>query len=175
MTKITTAREASNIFEILGIKDVTTKRQRHNGTTVYELPIQRMWQTLNPKPLRFATYSTGYVRNISEDNFCCYQINKTRQVPYYKAYRREINTERILIPTQQDRLIYLANFIIKNYYQKPTYLMNDYVIKCLKEAYVRDNNKPSNNSPWGDSVHPDSTPIDDIKVIINGHRYNLSI
>ena len=52
--------------------------------------------------------------------------------------------------------------------------MNDYVIKCLKEAYVRDNNKPSNNSPWGDSVHPDSTPIDDIKVIINGHRYNLS-
>ena len=175
MTKITTAREASNIFEILGIKDITTKRQRRNGTTVYELPIQRMWQTLNPKPLRFATYSTGYVRNVSEDNFTCYQINKTKQVSYYKTYRREIYTERILIPTQQDRLIYLANFIIKNYYQKPTYLMNDYVIKCLKEAYVRDNNKPSNNSPWGDSVHPDSTPVDDIKVIINGHRYNLSI
>ena len=78
-TEITSAREAMTIFKILGIKDVTTDRQRNNGTTVYELPIQRMWQTLNPKPLRFATYSTGYVRNVSEDNFTCYQINKTRR------------------------------------------------------------------------------------------------
>ena len=171
MTKITTAREASNIFEILGIKDITTKRQRHNGTTVYELPIQRMWQTLNPKPLRFATYSTGYVRNVSEDNFTCYQINKTKQVSYYKTYRREIYTERILIPTQQDRLIYLANFVIKNYYKKPTYVINDHTIKLLKDAYYEQN---KTGLSWGDSVSPDSTPIDDIKVIINGHRYNLS-
>ena len=171
MTKITTAREASNIFEILGIKDITTKRQRHNGTTVYELPIQRMWQTLNPKPLRFATYSTGYVRNVSEDNSSPYQINKTRQVPCYKGYRREVYTERILIPTQQDRLIYLANFVIKNYYKKPTYVINDYTIKLLKDAYYEQN---KTGLPWGDSVHPDSTPIDDIKVIINGYRYNLS-
>lgn len=176
MTKITTAREASNIFEILGIKDITTKRQRHNGTTVYELPIQQMWATLNPKPLRFATYSTGYVRNISESNFSCYQINKTKQVSYYKGYRREVYTERILIPTQQDRLIYLANFVIKNYYKKPTYVINDYTIKLLKEAYVRDyNNKPSNRLPFHDLVDPESTPVDDVKVIINGHRYNLSI
>ena len=171
MTKITTAREASNIFEILGIKDITTKRQRHNGTTVYELPIQQMWATLNPKPLRFATYSTGYVRNVSESNFSCYQINKTKQVSYYKGYRREVYTERILIPTQQDRLIYLANFVIKNYYKKPTYVINDYTIKLLKDAYYEQN---KTGLPWGDSVHPDSTPIDDIKVIINGHRYNLS-
>ena len=175
MTKITTAREASNIFEILGIKDITTKRQRHNGTTVYELPIQQMWATLNPKPLRFATYSTGYVRNVSESNFSCYQINKTKQVSYYKGYRREVYTERILIPTQQDRLIYLANFVIKNYYKKPTYVINDYTIKLLKEAYVRDyNNKPSNRLPFHDLVDPESTPVDDVKVIINGHRYNLS-
>ena len=179
MTKITTAREASNIFEILGIKDITTKRQRRNGTTVYELPIQRMWQTLNPKPLRFATYSTGYVRNVSEDNSSPYQINKTRQVPCYKGYRREVYTERILIPTQQDRLIYLANFVIKNYYQKPTYLMNDHVIKCLKEAYVRDyNNKPNippaiHRLPFHDLVDPESTPVDDIQVVVNGHRYNI--
>ena len=53
--------------------------------------------------------------------------------------------------------------------------MNDYVMKCLREAYVRDqNNKPSNRQPFSDIVHPDSSPVDDIKVIINGHRYNLS-
>ena len=57
--------------------------------------------------------------------------------------------------------------------------MNDYVIKCLKEAYVRDNNKPNippaiHRLPFHDLVDPESTPVDDIQVIINGHRYNLS-
>jgi hypothetical protein len=171
-TEIRSAREALTIFKILGIKDITTNRQRKNGTTVYELPIQQMWQTLDPKPLRFATYDTGYVRNISEGNSSCYQINKTKQVTYESGMT---GVERILIPNWEDRLIYLAKYIIKNYYQKPTYLMNDYVIKCLKEAYIRDyNNKPSNRLPFGDIVHPDSTPVDDIQVIVNGHRYNLS-
>ena len=165
MTKITTAREASNIFEILGIKDITTKRQRHNGTTVYELPIQQMWATLNPKPLRFATYSTGYVRNISESNSSCYQINKTKQVSYYKGYRREVYTERILIPTQQDRLIYLANFVIKNYYKKTTYLISDYTMGTIKSQYRQA--KESRAESEGDMISPD------IQVIINGHRYNL--
>ena len=171
-TEIRSAREALTIFKILGIKDVTTERQRKNGTTVYELPIQQMWQTLEPKPLRFATYKTGYVRNISEGNSSCYQINKTKKVTYESGMT---GVERIYIDSWEDRLIYLAKFIIKNYYQKPTYLMSDYVIKCLKEAYLRDyNNNPKNRLPFGDIVHPDSSPEDDIQLIINGHRYNLS-
>jgi hypothetical protein len=73
--------------------------------------------------------------------------------------------ERILIDNWEERLIYLAKYIIKNYYKKRTYVMNDYVMKCLREAYVRDyNNKPSNRLPFGDEV----------QVIVNGHRYNLS-
>ena len=171
-TEIRSAREAMTIFKILGIKDVSTERQRKNGTTVYELPIQQMWQSLTPRPLRFATYKTGYIRNISESNSSCYQINKTKSVTYESGFTGK---ERIMIDSWEDRLIYLAKFIIKNYYKKPTYLMNDYVIKCLKEAYLRDyNNQPSNRLPFGDIVHPDSTPVDDIQVIVNGHRYNLS-
>jgi hypothetical protein len=167
-TEIRSAREALTIFKILGIKDITTNRQRKNGTTVYELPIQQMWQTLEPKPLRFATYKAGYVRNISEYNSSPYQINKTKQVKYKSGMT---GIERILIPNWEDRLIYLAKFIIKNYYKQPTYLINDYVIKCLKEAYYEQN---KTGLPWSDSVHPDSSPIDDIQLIINGHRYNLS-
>ena len=109
-TEIKSAREALTIFKILGIKDITTERQRKNGTTVYELPIQQMWQTLEPKPLRFATYKTGYVRNISEYNSSCYQINKTKKVTYESGMT---GVERILIPSWEDRLIYLAKFIIK--------------------------------------------------------------
>ena len=161
-TEIKSAREAMTIFKILGIKDVTTDRQRKNGTTVYELPISQVWQTLQPKPLRFATYKAGYVRNVTEGLSSSYQINKTKPVVYKSGMT---GVERILIPNWEDRLIYLAKFIIKNYYQKPTYVMSDYVMDCLREAYVRDyNNKPSNRLPFGDEV----------QVIVNGHRYNLS-
>jgi hypothetical protein len=171
-TEIKSAREAMTIFKILGIKEITTERQRKNGTQVFELPIQQMYQSLIPKPLRFATYKAGYVRNVSEYNSSPYQINKTKKVTYESGMT---GVERIYIDSWEDRLIYLAKFIIKNYYQKPTYLMNDYTIKCLKEAYLRDyNNNPNNRLPFGDIVHPESLPIDDIKVIINGHRYNLS-
>jgi len=176
-TEIKSAREAMTIFKILGIKDVTTDRQRKNGTTVYELPIQQMWQTLDPKPLRFATYTTGYVRNISESNSSCYQINKTKKRPAGTDGYHYETVERIMIPHWEDRIIYLAKFIIKNYYQKPTYIMSDHVMKCLREAYVRDyNNQPSNRLPFGDKVSFDEGDMHspDIKVIINGHRYNLS-
>ena len=160
-TEITSAREAMTIFKILGIKDVTTDRQRKNGTTVYELPISQVWQTLDPKPLRFATYTTGYVRNISESNSSCYQINKTKKRPAGTDGYHYETVERIMIPHWEDRIIYLAKFIIKNYYQKTTYVMSDHVMKCLREAYVEQN---KTSLPFGD----------DIQVIINGHRYNLS-
>jgi len=174
-TEIRSAREAMTIFKILGIKDVTTDRQRKNGTTVYELPISQVWQTLQPKPLRFATYTTGYVRNVTEGLASSYQINKTKKVSTRTSGYAYDTVERILIHSWEERLIYLAKFIIKNYYQKTTYIMSEYVMDCLREAYVRDyNNQPSNRLPFGDIVHPDSSPADDIKVIINGHRYNLS-
>ena len=158
--KVTTATEALQMFDMLGIKNVSTRRQKQNGTQVYELPIHQMWQTCEPKPLRFACYRSGYIRNISDYNSSCYQINKTKTYPpsYEYHFGRK---ERVLIHTYDERLVYLANFILKNYYQKPTYLMNDYVIKCLREAYYEQN---KTGLPFGD----------DIQVIINGHRYNLS-
>ena len=167
-TEIRSAREAMTIFKILGIKDITTERQRKNGTQVFELPIQQMWPTLIPKPLRFATYKSGYVRNVSEYNSSCYQINKTKKRPAgTNGYHFE-HVERILIPNWEERLIYLAKFIIKNYYQKPTYLINDYTIECLKEAYYEQN---KTGLPFGMEY---ADQADDIQVIINGHRYNLS-
>ena len=170
-TEIRSAREAMTLFKILGIKDITTERQRNNGTTVYELPMQRAYPVAS-YPIRFATYSTGYVRNISEDS--CYQINKTRQTSRYKAYKREIYTERILIPKWEDRLIYLAKFIIKNYYRKTTNVISDDSLDYIRQEL----RKPVEAAPevevtWCDSVHPDSTPKNDVQVIIRGQRYNI--
>jgi hypothetical protein len=167
--KVTTATEALQVFDMLGIKNVSTRRQKQNGTQVYELPIQQMYQSLIPKPLRFACYRSGYVRNVSEYNSSAYQINKIKIKRHILTPDLNV-TERILIPNYDERIVYLANFILKNYYQKPTYLINDYVIECLKEERKINNDARE----WGDFVNPESTPVDDIKVIINGHRYNLS-
>ena len=164
MKKVTTVDEAMIMFDMLGIKNVSTRRQKKNGTQVYELPIQQMYQSLIPTPLRFACYRSGYVRNVSEYNSSAYQINKTKkQLAGTNGYHFE-HVERILIPNYDERLVYLANFILKNYYQKPTYLINDYVIECLQQERRQANKDREWNNPSGD----------DIKVIINGHRYNLS-
>ena len=164
-TEIRSAREAMTIFKILGIKEITTERQRKNGTQVFELPIKQMHGPSGQKPLRFATYKAGYVRNVTESNSSPYQINKAIQHPpsdgHYYGYK-----ERILIPKWEDRLIYLAKFIIKNYYKKPTYLISDYTMSQIKEQYQLANEHY--HSVESDMYSPD------IKVIINGHRYNLS-
>ena len=172
-TEIRSAREALTIFKILGVKDITTNRQRKNSTTVYELPIKQMWGPSNQYSLRFATYKAGYVRNVTEGLASAYQINKTKQVEYESGMT---GVERILIPNWEERLIYLAKFIIKNYYQKPTYLISDWTMDTIRAQYKQANElrSQSDKLPFGDIVHPDSSPIDDIQVIINGHRYNLS-
>ena len=173
-TEIRSAREAMTIFKILGIKDISTERQQKNGTQVFELPIQQMYQNLKPYNLKFATYRTGYVRNVTECNSSSYQINKTKKRPAGKEYSFE-TIERILIPSWEERLIYLAKFIIKNYYQKPTYLISDYSIECLQQERRQANKDREWNNPSGlsfDSADDIHSP--NIKVIINGHRYTLS-
>ena len=161
--KVTTATEALQVFNMLGIKNVSTRRQKKNGTQVYELPIQQMYQSLIPKPLRFACYRSGYVRNVSEYNSSAYQINKIKIKRHILTPDLNV-TERILIPNYDERIVYLANFILKNYYQKPTYLINDYVIECLQQERRQANKDREWNNPSGDQV----------AVVINGHRYNLS-
>ena len=171
-TEIRSAREAMTIFKILGIKDISTERQRKNGTQVFELPIQQMYQSLIPKPLRFATYKSGYVRNVSDYNTSPYQINKTKKQPAGNGYHFE-HIERVLIESWEERLIYLAKFIIKNYYKKPTYLISDYTMDTMKSQYRQANELRSQSDvlPFdsADDIHSPN-----IKVIINGHRYNLS-
>ena len=166
-TEIRSAREAMTIFKILGIKDVTTDRQRKNGTQVFELPIKQMYGPSGQKNLRFATYKAGYVRNVSEHNSSPYQINKTKKLPADGRYHFA-HIERILIDSWEERLIYLAKFIIKNYYQKPTYLISDYTMDTIKSQYEQARELRNHK-------HRDALPFeDDIQVIINGHRYNLS-
>ena len=187
MKKVKNNAEAYQLFDLLGIKNVSTERQLKNGTRVYELPIHKFYSPMTKYPLRFATYKSGYIRNVTKGLATPYQINPVRKVKrvvdinrYYLAYKR------VLIPTDRERTVFLANFILKNYYKKPTYLISDYTMDTIKSQYEQANiakvnmscfNELRNQSdelPWFEYRDPKSTPTDNVQVIINGHRYNLS-
>ena len=60
-------------MELLGIQDVTTDRQRKNGTVVWKLPIKN--NNSGKTNIEVASFSTGYVRN-QNSGYSNYQLNK---------------------------------------------------------------------------------------------------
>ena len=193
--KVKSIHEARAIFDLLGIKDVTKDWQSKKGTQVFELPFKTMYANGHKEVNRFHITKSGYVRkmlvNSKGASYCCYQLNRTRSEDnYYKdydlngkwtgKYNKYVGKKRIMIPNHEDRFVYLCNYILKNYYrtQKSAsfYRINDYqasLIRKLSEE-TRENYNRNEQLPFGDMVHPDSTPQNDVQVIINGHRYNLS-
>ena len=191
--KVKNIHEAKAIFDLLGIKDVTKDFQSKRGTQVFELPFKTMYANGHKEVNRFTIYKSGYVRKmLVKDNgasYCCYQLNRTRKKEYFikdyewdyqkdesvftGKYRKCFGKERIMIPNHEDRLVYLCNYILKNYYRNQTgasfYRINDYQVSLMQDAKVE-----QRQLPFGDMVHPDSTPQNDVQVIITGHRYNLS-
>lgn len=114
------SKDILEIFDIMNIKDVTTDRQKKNGTTVFEF--DNTGDPYGPNELRFAEYKTGYVRSLN--GYCCYQINKKKsKQKSYTSYDGKTNyyrctSERILIPKRKDRLEFLLKFLLKNYFGK---------------------------------------------------------
>lgn len=169
--------QALDLFEVLGIKDVSSKTQKKNGTTVYELPIKNMYVGAN-YAIRYATYESGMIRNVSPSNASCWQINKKygTKKKYWNSYYKEYNTytsyERILINDADDRVVYLANYILKNNYKKgalfnvPLYTREK--IQKLREIASKKGTYCSQPDQSG------FKNLDEIQVIVNGHRYKLS-
>ena len=183
--------EALALFDALGIKEVTSKTQRKNGTRVWELPAKTLYSTGYTDKLKFGIYSSGYIRNCSSSNHSCYQINKkythTKKWwnSYYKKYMDFKTTERILIHNEEDRIVYLANYILKNYYRnKTSYQISPYVMDNLPTKTARDYDILLEKY---DSLLSDYLTLEkdlcydisdklkrDVQVIIDGHRYNLT-
>ena len=190
--KVWNGQMAYYMFDLLGIKDVTKPYQKKRGTQVFELPFKTMYANGYKEVNRFTIYKNGYVRKmLVKDNgasYCCYQLNRTRKKEYfikdYKwdyqkdesvftgKYRKCVGKERIMIPDYEDRLVYLCNYILKNYYRNQQgasfYRINDYQVSEIKRQSV--NAEPQELV----KTFPSLAQIDDVKVIINGHRYNLS-
>ena len=99
------------IFELLDIKDVSSKRQKKNGTHVFEIP----FKTYGGAKIRLATYKSGAVRNVNSC-YSCYRLNPTRLEKWGKYdFKHKV---RILLTSHEERLEFLLKFIIRNYYKK---------------------------------------------------------
>ena len=110
-------------MQLLGIEDVSTKRQEKNGTIVWRLPIKNH-NNRNPSYIEVASFSTGYVRN-QNSGYSNYQLNKRcdSEPKYYGPfenglYRKYTTRACKLIPIEIDRLEYLISYCLKNYYIK---------------------------------------------------------
>ena len=183
---VKSVHQALDLFKVLGIKDVSSRTQVKNGTTVYELPIKDMNSRGDQYVIRYATYESGMVRNVSPSNSSCWQINKKYAIKRkwwnstYKKYYTYDSYERILINNEDDRVVYLANYILKNNYRKgELYNVDTWTREKISEhCYEIDNNVLMNNKSWEKyrklRENASIEPKTDIQVIINGHRYNLT-
>ena len=131
-------------LDLIGCKLVSTPRQIKNGTRVYRLPFKDAWG----HDIDFATYTSGYVRRLVKLGYCpCYQINKrkpeTRMIevksgPHKGYYYKRRSNERILIEGNGDRLEYLFNYIVRNFFgPKPKYgnINMDMLNRCAKWSH----------------------------------------
>ena len=155
-------------MDLLGIMDISTTRQSKNGTIVWRLPIL---SDRKGKYLEYASFASGYVRNQGVDCRSNWQINKRVEgkPEYYELpngdYRKYTGKIRELIPIEIDRLEYMMKYIIKNEFIKRanTVQTGNFVPKWKFENELQYARKLENKT-----CNPD------IKVIIDGQRYNIT-
>jgi len=187
-TTIKDRADALGFFKLMGIKEITTARQKKNGTTVYELPIRTLYYTGSSYTYKYAIYKSGYIRDVSDRCHSPWYINKRyiTKTKYWNSYYKEYGTytgnKPVFIENFDDQLVYLANYILKNRYSK-LYDCCDFTVEQMKEC-----SRFRHNAKWeGNTVtisrneynelkrlKPLTSTQDDIQVIINGQRYNLS-
>ena len=158
-------------LDFLQIQEVTTKRQKANGTREFKLPVNDPYGDA----IHVASYSTGYVRRTKTTGRSDWQLNKTRKSKRYVNMNDENNgrpvirtfesIERILIHDEQERLEYLISYCLKNYYIGQSNMLSNgnYIPK-----WKYDDLQKSKKIGWNYGNQ------DEISVTINGHRYNIT-
>ena len=145
-------------LNFLQIQEVTTDKQKKNGTREFKLPVRDQYGAA----IHVASFTSGYVRRTKAGGYCpSWQLNKTRKV---HPTQLSPSVERILILDEQERLEYLIAFCLKNYYIKQSNMLSsgEFIptwkhvdeLNHVKERYDVDRDL-------------------EVKVIVNGQRYNI--
>ena len=155
-------------IQLLGFQDITTSRQKKNGTRIFQLPIK-----MYGKYIKVGSFKSGYVRRLECIGYrseSSYQLNKRceSEPEYYEVerdglsplYRKFTTRTCKLIPNEVDRLEYLVDYCLKNYYIKQANMIEDGKF-VPKWKYEFDLEEVQKRDP-------------EVKVIVNGHRYNIT-
>tara|TARA_R110002012_G_scaffold264220_1_gene447548 strand:+ start:60 stop:581 length:522 start_codon:yes stop_codon:yes gene_type:complete len=166
-------------LDLLGIKEITTRRQMKNGTIILELPILKYGQKI-----QVGSFKSGYVRRMN-GGYTPYQLNKCENYDhFYKEYKTYYNKDgdytqkptgkynkhvcrkRILIPNEVDRLEYLIAFCLKNYYiNQANEVENGNFIPKWKHEYEMKNMRGR--------YEETAVELDELLVTVNGHKYRV--
>ena len=152
-------------MELLDIQDVTTDRQRKNGTIVWKWPIKNEW---DGSLIEVASFKTGYVRN-QNSGYSNYQLNKSceGEPEYFELpngdYRKFTTRSCKLIPIEIDRLEYLISYCLKNYYIKRANQVADgeFIPKWKYESEVEKRIDKINNF------------VTEVSVTVNGVKHKI--
>ena len=187
-TTIKDRTDALGFFKLMGIKEITTSRQKKNGTTVYELPISKLSYTGSTYKYKYAIYDSGYIRDVSDHCSSPWYINKRYETnemywnSYYKKYTKYKTSKAAFIGNFDDQLVYLANYILKNRYRNKLYSCCDWSIEQIKEQreFMYDHKWKGNTVTISrdeynelKKANPLAKAQDEVVVFINGHRYDI--
>ena len=197
--KLVNEKQVIDTIDLLGWKDISTKRQQKNGTIIYRLPIKMYGQYIE-----VGSFQSGYVRRMN-GGYTPYQLNKCEpSVEYYKDYKwcdtrdeqywtgkynRYVGKRRIIMRGEVARLRYLVLYCLKNYYIKQANQVEDgkFVPKWKHEWELE---KASKFKWSGGQITTDTGEIyiheqhaywnkwkedkpSSVEIIIDGHRYKV--
>ena len=160
-------------LNFLQIQEVTTKRQKANGTREFKLPVRDQYGAA----IHVASFASGYVRRTKAGGYCpSWQLNKRVKRLVYDGpfedgtYRKYTTRACKVILDEEARLDYLIAFCLKNYYIKQSNMLSsgDFIPAWKYDAHAED----AYNTGYKDGSNETSDP--EVKVIINGHRYNIT-
>ena len=165
--------EVERMLQFLDIQEVTTKRQKKNGTREFKLPVKCQYGG----EIHVASFASGYVRRTKAGGYCpSWQLNKRvdSEPEYFNSgkkdsmgrplYTQFSTRSCVLIPNEQDRLEYLISFCLKNYYIGYANKLSsgEFIPKWKHEDEIK---RTKELHVWQEEP--------EVKVIVNGHRYNV--
>ena len=157
-------------MQLLGIQDVSSRTQEKNGTIVWRLPMKGRGNT----HIEYASFATGYVRNQGNQCHSNWQINKrvNDEPRYFKLpngdYRKYVGKVCKMIPIEIDRLEYMMKYVIKNDFIKRANMLHTDFVPKWKYDMQKENLKFHEARANEYRNH-----INDVTVIIDGHKYKL--
>ena len=193
------------LTEILGWKDITTKRQKNNGTQIFELPIKFYH---GGGKIKVGSFKRGYVRRMN-GCYTPYQLNKTEDYDHFYPewkwkdlgdsnselthvktgkYNKHVCRKRILIEDETDRLQYLIDYCLRNYYiGYANRLSSDQYVTKWKHEYEMKNGSIDRvielqkevtcwkdlADEWKKRFEENDMELDELTVSVNGHRYKV--